>query len=221
MRSPKLIFAVVASVWLSASAAAQAPYLNAVPFVFDPEGVNLAHASWIAGIGCAPGGGTDPGCLAWDPRDIRNEGLLLAKTGLTANAASAGVQITGATGALFELGYDLRKPLLAAAPRGSHCGAGAPRFNVISAGVRYFVGCSSPAAAETALGAGWIRLRWSGTALVGVGPAGPVSLDGAPIDSIAIVFDEGQDAGPDNFGIAVLDNIDVNGEIAGRGPGRK
>jgi len=29
------------------------------------------------------------------------------------------------------------------------------------------------------------------------------------------VFDEGQDTGPDNFGLAVLDNIDVNGMLVG------
>jgi hypothetical protein len=216
--SPRFISTVVLSVSLSAGAAAQAPYLNATPFDFDPQGLTLSHAAWLAGIGCAPNGGTDPGCLAWDPRDVRNEGLLLAKTGQTGNPVAAGVRISGAKGRLFELGYDLRKPLLAADPRGSHCGAGAPRFNVISGGVRYFIGCSSPPAAQTPLGAGWIRLRWSGASLVGFGPGGLVSLDGAPIDSVEIVFDEGQDAGPDSFGLAVLDNIDVNGEIAGRGP---
>jgi hypothetical protein len=31
------------------------------------------------------------------------------------------------------------------------------------------------------------------------------------------VFDEGQDTTPDNFGLAVLDNIDVNGTLVGRG----
>jgi hypothetical protein len=41
------------------------------------------------------------------------------------------------------------------------------------------------------------------------------------VKSIAIIFDEGQDAsgGPDSFGLAVLDNIDVNGQLIGRGPG--
>lgn len=36
---------------------------------------------------------------------------------------------------------------------------------------------------------------------------------------ITIVFDEGQDAsgGPDFFGLAVLDNIDVNGTLVGTG----
>jgi hypothetical protein len=36
---------------------------------------------------------------------------------------------------------------------------------------------------------------------------------------LSIVFDEGQDTGPDNFGLAVLDNIDVNGKLAGQGRG--
>jgi len=33
-------------------------------------------------------------------------------------------------------------------------------------------------------------------------------------------MDEGQDTGPDNFGLAVLDNIDVNGTLIGRGPNK-
>jgi len=37
------------------------------------------------------------------------------------------------------------------------------------------------------------------------------------VKSISIIFDEGQDAGPDNFGLAVLDNIDINGTLVGRG----
>ena len=39
-------------------------------------------------------------------------------------------------------------------------------------------------------------------------------------DSVSrIVFDEGQDTGPDDFGLAVLDNIDVNKHLIGQGPG--
>ena len=41
-------------------------------------------------------------------------------------------------------------------------------------------------------------------------------------DSLAalkkLVFDEGQDTGPDNFGAAVVDNVDVNGTLVGQGP---
>ena len=43
-----------------------------------------------------------------------------------------------------------------------------------------------------------------------------VSITG-PVKSITIVFDEGTDTGPDNFGLAVIDNIDVNGVLIGRG----
>jgi len=31
-------------------------------------------------------------------------------------------------------------------------------------------------------------------------------------------MDEGADTGPDNFGVAILDNIDVNGTLVGQGP---
>jgi hypothetical protein len=45
-----------------------------------------------------------------------------------------------------------------------------------------------------------------------------VNIQGTKVSSIQIVFDEGQDTGgPDNFGLAVLDNVDVNGTLVGRG----
>jgi hypothetical protein len=120
---------------------------------------------------------------------------------------------------LTELGYDIRKPGGAVAdPRGSHCGAGAPRFNIVAEGQLYFLGCNSPAPAVTS-GDGWQRLRWQAP-VTAFGPSGPADLTGLKIDSISIVFDEGQDlsGGPDQFGIAVIDNIDVNGTLVGRGP---
>ena len=39
------------------------------------------------------------------------------------------------------------------------------------------------------------------------------------IKNAYIVFQEGQDTGPDNFGLAVLDNIDVNSMLVGSGGG--
>jgi hypothetical protein len=42
-------------------------------------------------------------------------------------------------------------------------------------------------------------------------------ITGKKLKSLSIVFDEGQDTGPDNFGLAVLDNIDVNGRLVGSG----
>jgi hypothetical protein len=43
------------------------------------------------------------------------------------------------------------------------------------------------------------------------------------VTELAIVFDEGQDpnGGPDQFGAAILDNIDVNGVLVGRGPSKE
>jgi hypothetical protein len=72
-------------------------------------------------------------------------------------------------------------------------------------------------------GTGWQRLRWGGTAPLlafdaSTGALVPVT---GTVQSIEIVFDEGQDAsgGPDQFGLAVLDNIDVNGVLVGQGSG--
>ena len=80
--------------------------------------------------------------------------------------------------------------------------------------VTHFVGCASPPPLQTATGTGWIRLRWLPA------QAFPPILPGRLVKSISIVFDEGQDTGPDFFGLAVLDNIDVNGKLVGSGPGK-
>ena len=44
----------------------------------------------------------------------------------------------------------------------------------------------------------------------------PVDVSTLTIKQMAIVFDEGTTVGPDNFGIAVLDNIDINGTLIGK-----
>jgi hypothetical protein len=219
---------------------------SVVPSVFDPHGTHLVAAEWEGGIGCptnattdpfnplppfnllGPTPYTDPACPTGDPADKRNEGLLLVKTGPTLNDAAAGATLLGVKGTvLSELGYDLRKPGApnVSDPRGSHCGAGAPRFNIVIAGQPtdiYFLGCASPPPdVDTPLlgGKGWQRLRWGGTVPLMAYKNGAVLTDisGATVASIEIIFDEGDDTGPDNFGLAVLDNIDVNGTLVGQG----
>ena len=165
---------------------------------------------------------TDPACPTGDPGDRQVRGLLLAKTGPTSNVAAAVAEIGGVRGkTLTELGYDIRKPGGASDNRGSHCGAGAPRFNVETAGGGfYFLGCNSPSADVATVGDGWIRLRWGGSSPLmafSVSSGSFVDIQGMTVKSISIVFDEGQDTGPDNFGLAVLDNIDVNGRLVGSG----
>ncbi len=190
-------------------------------FTFDPFQTKLVSAEWMIGAGCPTGATavdffgtptavTDPACTTGDSTDRDNKGLVLIKTGPSvANFASADAFITGVNGiTLTELGYDIRK--------GSHCGAGAPRFNVVdTAGVTHFVGCASPAPSSifSPAGAGWERRRWDATALAA---AFPPILSTTVVRSISIVFDEGTDTPPGLLGGAVLDNIDVNGTLKGK-----
>lgn len=224
---------VLGSLGLAAAAyAAENKFTEVKPSTFDPAKTYLVGAAWQSGIGCPTNAKTfdgsttstytDPACPTGDQKDKKNEGLLLAKTGPTANYASAQADLKNVKGTvLTELGYDIRKPTSTTDPRGSHCGAGAPRFNVTTAdGTLYFIGCNSPAPDSQTVGNGWLRLRWgTGGTLMAYPQAGggPVDISGMTVKSIQIVFDEGQDTGPDNFGLAVLDNIDVNGALVGQG----
>ena len=225
---------VVAGV--AAAAALAAPMFHeAHANTYDPAKTNLVASGWVVGIGCPTaadtssdgskkpdGSYTDPACATGDSKDKKNEGLLLAKTGPTANYAAAQADLKTVKGTvLTELGYDLRKPVSAADARGSHCGAGAPRFNInLKNGSSYFLGCNSPVADSQTAGNGWIRLRWGAGGTLNAFNAATGALEnisGQTVDSIQVVFDEGQDTGPDNFGLAVLDNVDVNGTLVGEG----
>jgi hypothetical protein len=204
--------------------------ITVVPFEFDPNHSSLVRAFWLRGTGCplgatavdffgAPTPVNDAACPTGGPKDKKQEGLLLVKTGPSIeNFASAGAVLNGVKGiTLTELGYDIRKGFAAANLAGSHCGAGAPRFNVVTDdGNNHFVGCNSPPAMVASASAAWVRLRWNAAELAA---AFPPILPGNVIKSITIIFDEGTDTGPDFFGLAVLDNIDVNGTLVGRGPG--
>ncbi len=190
--------------------------IKVVPFEFDPGKTYLVRARRLRGTGCPTGG--DAACPSGDSKDSKNEGLLLVKTGSTGNNASAGAEVKGVNViTLTELGYDIRKGTIAANAAGSHCGAGAPRFNVVTSdGVNHFVGCNSPPAAVAGVSTAWLRLHWTAVELAA---AFPPILGTGVVKSIAIVFDEGTDTGPDFIGLAVLDNIDVNGQMIGQGPG--
>jgi len=201
---------------------------NVEPHEFDPAHSFLVQAAWLGGIGCPTNASyaaypatnanaTYTACPSGDTKDKHNEGLILDKTGPTNNNASATADLKDVKDtALTELGYDIRKPTSSTDPRGSHCGAGAPRFNVVTSdGVTHFIGCNSPPAVLAGSSNAWIRLRWGAAELLA---AFPSILSGSIASSISIIFDEGTDTGPDNFGMAVLDNIDVNGTLAGKGP---
>jgi hypothetical protein len=176
--------------------AALAGPLQVKPWVYDPDKTGSVHSAWVPKIGLADAGNS-------------NHALALDKQATTATNASSGATINF-TGSLNELGFDIRDD--------SHCGAGAPRFNVYTAsGTYYFFGCAygteTPGPA-----AGWTRVRFNfvdgnlgGDAFAANGPFNDDDFDN--VVGIEIVFDEGTDVGP---GYAVLDNIDINGTLIGK-----
>jgi hypothetical protein len=239
----KRVLALSAAGFLAVAAVAygSGAFKQVSPREFDPANSDLVQAQWLSGIGCPTGVRaqvfqppdftttaeetvTDPACRTGDPSDKSVQGLLLAKTGPTANNAAATARLKHVPSHVTELGYDIRKPGAdgPSGARGSHCGAGAPRFDIVTkSGAIYFIGCNSPPATTQTAGLGFIRLRWGASTLAFPQSATdmPTALSALNVKKIVIVFDEGQDAGgaPDQFGAAVLDNIDVNGTLVGRG----
>ena len=182
----------------------------------SPAGSRIVTSAWLGGMGLPDNGGTNG---AANTRNDPHRGLLLNKNGLTTDCSSAGATITGVKGmtvtATSELGYDYRN--------GGHCGAGAPRFNVDTNIGTFFVGCinsvQTPAPQDPLQ---WTRTR---SVLATCGSEcfpGPIPV-GTKINGIDIVFDEGTDTAslsdPMGVGLAVLDNIDINGKLITRGSG--
>jgi hypothetical protein len=170
-------------------------HFTASPFEFDPTHSGIVVGDWVRHLGLP------------DSQSDQRFGLLLSKNGTTLTNASAGVVFHGVKGIhVTQLGYDLRM--------GGHCGAGAPRFNLVTTdGITHFFGCHS--GTKTAVAPGWQRVRFSPT---NVAQAFPVITPGETVESIAIVFDEGTNTDPDFSGMVVLDNLDINGALIG-GPG--
>jgi hypothetical protein len=207
--------------------------LRAIPFVFigtaDECGVAGSHivtAAWLGGMGLPDNGGSNTTALdlATNPNnDDPHRGLLLSKNGPTPDCSSSGAVIAGfARGTtLTELGFDYRN--------GTHCGAGAPRFNITSTlGFTYFAGCAAgtktPAPQDPLE---WTRVRINMAAQVF--PASPTAPPfvfgpgGTQVRRLSILYDEGTDTpgveDPRGVGLSVLDNIDVNGRLIRRGAG--
>lgn len=218
MKKRVLVFCGIAALVVGVGVAVAASFHEVHAGKFDPKKTNLVRAAWEVGIGCPTDSRvtydgttvdsfTDPACSPGDARkDKQNKGLLLAKTGPTANVAAAGAVLEDVPSHVTELGYDLRKAGADQTdPRGSHCGGGAPRFLVIDTSDNFIpIACNSPAPVVTQSSDAWMRLRWT--------------VDINDVKAIQIIFDEGQDGGgaPDRFGLAVLDNIDVNGTLIGK-----
>lgn len=200
------VFVLLVGTTVSVAAFAKSPSsaptskhtIAVIPFEYDPGHTETVEATWAPGQGDNTGG--------------TNEALLLTKLTTTATNAASGATITHVEGMhLTEIGWDVRD--------NGHCGAGAPRFNVVTSdNVTHFIGCVSPAPVTStpvgpdANGFTWHRNRYDPAT------AFPPILPTDTVKSIAIVFDEGVDTGPDFKGWTFLDNIDINGTLISQGP---
>src|SRR2546426_840663 len=210
--------------------------LRAVPFAFVgtaadcapfPAGSNIVTAAWLRGMGLPDRDGdtalnTSAADLATNPnKSDPHFGLLLSKNGPTNDCSASGAEIKGfrRLTAPITLGFDYRN--------GGHCGAGAPRFNVVARPATgpdtfHFVGgCSNdtptPAPQDPLQ---WTRVRFSTS---NAAQSFPVIPAGSRIVSIDLIFDEGTDSvvagDAQGVGVAVVDNIDINGRFIARGRG--
>ena len=185
--------------WIAATGFNSAPAFKADPFEFDPDDTNIIVADWVDHLGLN------------DAKGDKRQGLLLSKNGETPAFAAAGAEIERVEGiTLVNLGFDVRT--------GGHCGAGAPRFNVVveigGTDALFFFGCSSGAKGNVpgvSPSAGWKRVRFSNAnAFPADGVTPWPGFGNAVVQEMAIIFDEGTDTGPDFSGMVVLDNILVN-----------
>jgi len=200
--------------------------LRARPFVFvgtagqcgGTPGTDIVTAAWLGGMGLADDGVTPTPPPVGARRDP-HLGLLLNKNGPTPDCSASGATIEGFRRGtpISELGFDYRT--------GGHCGNGAPRFNITTtAGFVYFVGCFFGTHTPAPQDPEWVRVRFGNADVFPQLATNPPFLVGTtPVRSIDIIFDEGTDtpseSDPTGVGLAVLDNIDINGRLitAGRG----
>jgi hypothetical protein len=168
-----------------------------LPTVSDPTESGTVGSQWLSGAGATTTASNNTSTRA----------LALSKTANAPAGTTAGAQLVHAESltSLTGLGFDLRS--------GSHCTATSPRFVVVTADdvTHNVVGCAS-GAMQTAPSAGWVRVSFDPTT-----QAAPAIIPGQAIKSISIVLDEGPEAtSTPGSGLAVLDNIKVNGVTVGK-----
>jgi hypothetical protein len=183
------------SLIVGSSGVAAAEAFATEPGVFDPGATGTIVSQWVKHLG-------EPDGTAGNTR----YGLLMSKNTATATNAAAFARIENVKGIkLTQLGYDIRN--------GSHCGAGSPRFNVVTTdGMNHFVGGCANGVMTPSTTQGWSQVRFDPTSpTMAFPPVTPTET----VRSITLLVDEGTDAGPDFTGVDILDNIDVNGFLMG------
>jgi hypothetical protein len=198
--SPRVLVALSVALAAPAGVRAAAP---AAGWTLHPDGFGTkSYAAWRAHEGEA------------DDRGNADQALYFQKLVPTAVPA-AGVAVfdvpEGTTVAdITPLGFDYRVA-------DSHCGAGAPRFNLQyrnagdSTVYTAFIGCAAMVKTPDPQQPDWMHAE---TVIPGpaVYPLGPPPTAGSVVVGLAIVFDEGID-NPPNPGRAWLDDIQVGRSI--------
>ena len=236
---------VVATLAIGAgvAVAADPPFNNATPQTYDPAHTFMVSTGWVNGIGCptnqpyAPYSSSnpnkasqtysDPACPTGDPQDHQNQGLLMNKVGPNDNNAAAQVHLMNLKGQkISELGYDIRKTGdLSTSPNGSQCDSEAPLWDITTTdGHEYVIACNTGSVVLGGTGptSAFERVRWGGSSPIPAydeanGYAYAPDIRGATIKDAYLVYYSGSDQPPTYFGMAILDNIDVNGVRVGHG----
>jgi hypothetical protein len=179
--------------------------IYAAPYVYDPSSSGTLTAQWVDRLGVPTGNLLSP----VDP------GLVLSKNATAPAGSIAGAYIRNITGSLTELGFDYRE--------GGQCTTTSPHFVVVTSlsGTHMVGGCSKGTITAPMIGTtpvmGWKRVRFNLTDPLQISPA---LLPGDTITSITLVLDQGPGTDPAAAGgLVVIDNIDINGTLVGRGAG--
>jgi hypothetical protein len=130
--------------------------------------------------------------------------LFLQKNTLTSDCSAAGASFNNVNGiTLTELNFQYENS------NGGHCGAGAPRYNVVTTdNVTHFFGCADGTTSATN-DPNWTEVTWD---LNNPAQSFPPITTGEVVQSIDLVFDEGTDQGS---GFVNLDNFSINGQTIG------
>ncbi|HWZ80472.1 MAG TPA: immunoglobulin domain-containing protein [Candidatus Sulfotelmatobacter sp.] len=163
----------------------------ALPFSLDPGAKSTADAMWLDGYGVPVQSKKDP----------TSQGLVIRRNPSAPKTAIAGAALKGAAGSqLSQLSFDLRSD--------SECSASAPQFVIVTADeIVHKANCASGTIQALTV-SGWKRVSFDPANSRQLSPA---VAPGTAVKTIALVMDQ-----PIATGMAVLDNINVNGRYIGR-----
>ena len=157
----------------------------------------------------------EDGATAGNQLDDPNQfGLLLQKQTQTSNIAVASVEIvqpeSSSAADLQTLAFDISgAPDQAFGVANGFCGTGAPRFDIESDSGICALGCAQGVPTQDTT-TGWWEIKFEAPFTQYLGCENGIT---GTIQSLSIVFDEGNDSGP---GSVVLDNIRINDTVIGQ-----